>query len=195
MWIYTSNTFGSRRWWQIKEAEEQLKRYENRKQYLLNKIENIRSLVLPKGISIEPEKIPSTKRTDKNLEYVMQLEDIEQELKYINKEIENLIKYINNELKIRNQYTTLERKIVDLREDNEYLKTHNKRMPFWKIGKLVGYSPAQCYRIYKNRKYETKWNKAYYIMVLWDYWILQPSWEQCKSCFFNLENKDGKVWH
>lgn len=134
----------------MKEAEEQLKKYENRERYLLNRIENIKSLVLPKGINIEPDKIPSTKRVDKNLEYVMQLEDVEKELAYIRKEINTLMKYIEEELKIRNEYNTLERRIIDLREDREYLRTHNKKMPFWKIGQLVGYSQAQCFRIYRN---------------------------------------------
>ena len=82
----------------MREAEEELKKYENRERYLLNKIENIRSLVLPKGISIEPDKIPSTKRVDKNLEYVSQLEDVEKELAYVRKEIKNLMKYIEQEL-------------------------------------------------------------------------------------------------
>ena len=134
----------------MREAEEELKKYENRERYLLNKIENIRSLVLPKGISIEPDKIPSTKRVDKNLEYVSQLEDVEKELAYVRKEIKNLMKYIEQELKIRNEYNTLERRIIDLREDKEYLRTHNKKMPFWKIGQMVGYSQAQCFRIYRN---------------------------------------------
>ena len=134
----------------MKDAEEQLKKYENRERYLLNKIENIRSLVLPKGISIEPEKIPSTKRVDKNLEYVIQLEDVEKELKYIRKEMKNLMNYIENELKIRNEYNTLARRIYDLRNDKEYLRVHNKPMPFWKIGQLVGYSRPQCQRIYQK---------------------------------------------
>jgi hypothetical protein len=134
----------------LREAEEELKKYENRERYLLNKIENIRSLVLPKGISIEPDKIPSTKRVDKNLEYVSQLEEVEKELKYIRKEMKNLIEYIEGELKIRNEYNTLERRIFDLRNDKEYLRIHNKPMPFWKIGQLVGYSKSQCHHIYQK---------------------------------------------
>ena len=134
----------------MREAEEELKKYENRESFLLNRIENIKSLVLPKGISIEPEKIPSTKRMDKNLEYVIQLEEIEKELKFIRKEKKALMEYIEGELKIRNEYTTLERRIFDLRNDKEYLRVHNKPMPFWKIGKLVGYSKSQCHHIYQK---------------------------------------------
>lgn len=141
----------------MKDAEVELKRLENRETYLLNKIENLKSLVLPKGISIEPEKIPSTKRVDKNLEYVIQLEEVEKELKYIRKEMKNLMNYIEKELKRLDKYSPLEKRIYDLRHDREYLRVHNKPMPFWKIGQSVGYSQAQCFRIYQKMKQnETK---------------------------------------
>lgn len=71
--------------------------------------------------------------------------------------MKNLMQYIENELKIRNEYNTLERRIFDLRNDKEYLRVHNKPMPFWRIGQLVGYSQAQCFRIYtKMKQNETK---------------------------------------
>ena len=59
--------------------------------------------------------------------------------------------YIEKELKIIGQYSILEKRIYELRNDPEYIKTHNNnKMPFNKIGKIVGYSESQCNRIYRK---------------------------------------------
>lgn len=135
------------------EANVKLKKLENEEEYWLNEKELAMSKVLPKGISIEADKIPSTKRVDKNLEYVIELDDkkIDETLDYIHKKKRNLMDYIEKELKIIGQYSILEKRIYELRNDPEYIKTHNNnKMPFNKIGKIVGYSESQCNRIYRK---------------------------------------------
>lgn len=132
------------------EANVKLKKLENEEEFWINEKELAMSKVLPKGISIEADKIPSTKRVDKNLEYVIELDDkkIDETLDYIHKKKKNLMNYIEEELKILGQYSVLERRIYELRNDPEYIKNNNgKKMPFEKIGHMVGYSKSQCCRI------------------------------------------------
>lgn len=132
------------------EANVKLKKLENEEEYWLNEKELALSKVLPKGISIEADKIPSTKRVDKNLEYVIELDDkkIDETLDYIHRKKRNLMDYIEKELKIIGQYSILEKRIYELRNDPIYVKENNgKKRPFEKIGIMVGYSKSQCCRI------------------------------------------------
>ena len=55
--------------------------------------------------------------------------------------------YIEEELKIIGEYSNLERKIYDLRYDNNYIKEHGKKRPFTQISNITGYSSSQCCRI------------------------------------------------
>lgn len=135
------------------EANKKLKQLENEEEYWLNEKENIKSLVIPKGMQITPDKIEGGKREDKMLKYVELLDDkkINETLDYIYKSKQNLEDFIERELKRIGEYTPLERKIYDLRYDYEYIKEHNgKKRTFWEIGNTVGYSKSQCYKILKN---------------------------------------------
>lgn len=135
------------------DANIELKRLENEERYWLNEKENIKSLVIPKGLQIIPDKIDGGKREDRMLKYVELLDDkkIDDTLDYISKKKNNIMKYIEGELKITGQYGILENKIYELRYDQEYMRTHNgKKRPFWQIGNEVGFSESQCYRILKK---------------------------------------------
>ena len=143
----------------IREAQEKYKELEAEENYWRDRKEALKSLVLPKSTDIRGESVDGGKREDKMLLYVEKLDEqkINETIEYIKKQKNLTMKYIEALLKIRNEYPTLERRIYDLRHDPEYMRTHNRPMPFWKIGKIVGYSKAQCYRIYiKMKQYETK---------------------------------------
>lgn len=143
----------------LREAQEEYKILEAEETYWLEKKEIIKSIVLPKAADIKTEVVDGGKREDKMLLYVEKLDNqkINETIDYIRKQKLITMKLIEKLLIIRNEYQTLERRIYDLRNDPEYIRTHNKPMAFWKIGNIVGYSKAQCFRIYnKMKQNETK---------------------------------------
>lgn len=132
------------------DAKKELQQLENEETYWLNEKENIKSLVMPKGINITPDKVNGGKREDKMLKYAELLDDkkIDETLDYIWKRKRNIMNYIEVELKIIGEYSNLEQKIYELRYDQEYMKSHKgKKRPFRQIGSIVGYSDMQCIRI------------------------------------------------
>lgn len=132
------------------DAKKELQQLENEENYWLNEKENIKSLVMPKGIQITPDKISGGKREDRMLKYAEILDDkkIDETLDYIWKRKRNVMNYIENELKIIGEYSNLEKKIYDLRYDQEFMKLNKgKKRPFRQIGSIVGYSDMQCIRI------------------------------------------------
>ena len=142
----------------IKDAQEKYETLEAEEKYWKDMKEAIKSIVMPKSTDIRSESVDGGKREDKMLLYAEKLDDLQinETLAYIKREKEITMKLIEKLLMIKNEYKPLERRIYDLRHDTEYLRTHNKPMPFWKIGRLVGYSKVQCYRIYKKMTNETK---------------------------------------
>lgn len=132
------------------DAKKELQQLENEETYWLNEKENIKSLVMPKGINITPDKVNGGKREDRMLKYAELLDDkkIDETLDYIYKRKRNIMNYIEVELKIIGEYSNLEQKIYELRYDQEYMKLHKgKKRPFRQIGNIVGYSDMQCIRI------------------------------------------------
>ena len=136
----------------LREAQEEVLRLDNEERYWLNEKENIKSIVMPKALTYEAEHVQGGKKEDKMLIYVELLDErkIDDTLKYINLRRNNLMNYIEKELRITNQYGTMAERIYALRNDPEYLRTHNKKMPYWKIAKKINYSPAQVYRILRD---------------------------------------------
>lgn len=132
------------------DAKRELQQLENEETYWLNEKENLKSLVMPKGIQITADKVSGGKREDRMLKYAELLEDkqIDETLDYIYKKKRNIMNYIENELKIVGEYSTLEKRIYDLRYDLNYIQEHKgKKMPFQQIGIITGYSASQCCRI------------------------------------------------
>lgn len=132
------------------DAKRELQQLENEETYWLNKKENLKSLVYPKGVELVPDKVSGGKREDRMLKYAELLDDekIDETLEYIKKEKRNLMDYIEEELRITKQYGIIEQRIYDLRYDNKYIEENNgKKRPFWLIGNEVGFSASQCCRI------------------------------------------------
>lgn len=134
----------------IIDAKKEYQQLENEENYWLNEKENIKSMVLPKGIAITPDKVTGGKREDRMLKYVELLDDkkIDETLDYIYKRKRNIWNYIETELKILGEYGNIEQKIYELRYDKDYLMDHRgRKRPFREIGVIVGFSPSQCCRI------------------------------------------------
>ena len=132
------------------DAKKELQQLENEETYWLNEKENLKSLVMPKGIDITPDKVSGGKREDRMLKYAELLDDkkIDETLEYICRRKRNVMNYIEEELKIVGEYSNLERKIYDLRYNKEYMQEHKgKKMPFQQISNITGYSASQCCRI------------------------------------------------
>ena len=131
------------------DAKRELQQLENEENYWLNEKETLKSMVLPKGIQITPDKVVGGKREDRMLKYVELLDDkkIDETLDYIYRRKRNVMNYIEEELKIVGEYNNLEKKIYDLRYDEAYIKENGKKRSFRLIGNLVGYSDMQCIRI------------------------------------------------
>ena len=132
------------------DAKKELQQLENEETYWLNEKENLKSLVMPKGIDITPDKVSGGKREDRMLKYAELLDDkkIDETLDYIFKRKRNVMNYIENELKIVGEYSHLEKRIYDLRYNQEYIQEHKgKKMTFQQIGNITGYSSSQCCRI------------------------------------------------
>lgn len=131
------------------EAKTKLKQLENEEDYYLQEKELLKSMVLPKGIEITPDKVNGGKREDRMLKYVEILDDkkLDDTLEYIYRKKRILMNYIENELETIGEYDNLKRRIYELRYDTEYIKLNGKKRTFKSIGNLVGYSASQCNRI------------------------------------------------
>ncbi len=134
----------------IIEAKMLYKQLENEERFWLNEKEDAKSLVIPKGMQLLPDKTSGGKREDRMLKYVEILEDkqIDETLDYIYRKKKKLWNYIEEELKILGEYGKIEQRIYDLRYDSNYIQEHKgKKRPFWQIGNEVGFSASQCCRI------------------------------------------------
>ncbi|MBO5142712.1 MAG: hypothetical protein J6J11_01740 [Treponema sp.] len=133
----------------LKEANEELKKLDNEYNYWLKEKEIALSMVLPKATDVRLERVDGGSREDRLLKYVEVLDNkkIDETLDYIHKKRCNLMYFIENELKRLGQYSEIEKRIYDLRNDDEYVRTHNRKREWWKVAELVGLSSRQVQRI------------------------------------------------
>ena len=134
----------------LKDANKELEKLENEYNYWLKQKENLLNLVMPKATDIKGEIVDGGKREDRLLKYV-ELEDEKQinaTLDYIWKRKNNLMNWIDEELRIMNKYDELEKKIYELRNDEEYIRVHRKKRPWFKVASTLGYTERHILRIY-----------------------------------------------
>ena len=134
----------------LKEANKELEKLENEYNYWLKQKENLLNLVMPRATDIRGEVVDGGKREDRLLKYV-ELEDEKQinaTLDYIWKRKNNLMNWIDEELKIMGKYNELEKKIYELRNDEEYIRVHRKKRPWFKVASTLGYTERHILRIY-----------------------------------------------
>lgn len=134
----------------LKEANKELEKLENEYNYWLKQKENLLNLVMPRATDIRGEVVDGGKREDRLLKYV-ELEDEKQinaTLDYIWKRKNNLMNWIDEELKIMGKYNELEKRIYELRNDEEYIRVHRKKRPWFKVASTLGYTERHILRIY-----------------------------------------------
>ena len=134
----------------LKDANKELEKLENEYNYWLKQKENLLNLVMPRATDIRGEVVDGGKREDRLLKYV-ELEDEKQinaTLDYIWKRKNNLMNWIDEELKIMGKYNELEKKIYELRNDEEYIRVHRKKRPWFKVASTLGYTERHILRIY-----------------------------------------------
>lgn len=134
----------------LKEANKELEKLENEYNYWLKQKENLLNLVMPRATDIRGEVVDGGKREDRLLKYV-ELEDEKQinaTLDYVWKRKNNLMNWIDEELRIMNKYDELEKKIYELRNDEEYIRVHRKKRPWFKVASTLGYTERHILRIY-----------------------------------------------
>ena len=114
---------------------------------LLDQKERELSKVLPSSRNFETEKV-FTSRMDKNknLHYVIAVDEIDIEIDYLYKEKEIFLDYIDKELVRLKKYHEVEELIVYYRENKL------KKYTWDKIASLVGLSERHCRRIYQKIK-------------------------------------------
>ena len=133
----------------IREAEMKLKSKQNELDYWITKKNIALESAQPKATSYDSERVDGGKRVDKYKHLDNSIDEIDPIIDVLNKEICNLEKYLDEQLKIIGEYDIIANKIYNLRNDNDYIKTHNgKKREWWKIAQLVGYTERHCYRIY-----------------------------------------------
>lgn len=139
----------------LEEAAKELDKLENDKLYWENRLEQIKSLTMPKSTNIENERVDGGSRYDKLLKYTELKEElgIDDTLKYINDKIQALNEWVEGELKRLNKYGESEKQIVYLRE---YKKVRDKytnrvrRMTWEEIAKETHYSERTVRYFYEN---------------------------------------------
>lgn len=139
----------------LKEANMQLEKLENDYEYYLNEKEKLLTTVLPKATDIRGERVDGGKRTDRLLEYAVQIDtkQIDATLDYIHNRKQNLINWIENELKIMLKYGELESVIIQFKEMGKLNKEGKYEKITWEeIAKEVHWSKSFCRNVYRNYK-------------------------------------------
>jgi predicted nucleic acid-binding Zn-ribbon protein len=96
----------------------------------------------PKAVDITNERVDGGVTIDKNLSYVITLEELNIKIDNIQDKISYLTKYVENRLKIIGEYEPLKKKIIELRE--------NHKMKWENIAEATNYSESQVRKIYKK---------------------------------------------
>lgn len=124
----------------LKDAKIRLSQCNNNLEYWINEKIILTSKATIQAQNIKEESVKGGLRADKyaKLDYI--IDDIDPIIEYLNNEIRNLNNFIEQSLKTLGEYEPLERKIIELRE--------NQKMKWEQIASKVNYSERQCQRIY-----------------------------------------------
>lgn len=126
----------------IFKAKSQLESLNNRRDALLEL--KLKAAPLPKSKELSSVNVNGGSREDKFANYVIRVEEIDEEIRYIDTMIVILENYIKKELARLDEYDEWKQKVIYMREQEH--KT-------WiKIACSVPYSEVTCKRIYRNYK-------------------------------------------
>lgn len=118
----------------LEDIYNQLEKLENDLEYYTNRLEEIKSLVMPQGTSFDKVLVDGRKHTDKILKYV-EMEDrlqLEATIKYIKDKINHLKTLKEKEIERLTKYGEYV-KVVVLLKEKEFIKEYNgkKRHLTW----------------------------------------------------------------
>lgn len=118
----------------LEDIYNQLEKLENDLEYYINRLEEIKSLVMPQGTSFDKVLVDGRKHTDKILKYV-EMEDklqLEATIKYIKDKINHLNTLKEKEIERLAKYGEYV-KVVVLLKEKEFIKEYNgkKRHLTW----------------------------------------------------------------
>lgn len=140
----------------LKEADILLKRLENQLEYWQNErqiaIENAEGIG---AVVYDKEKTTGGKTPDGMVSVDRAVDVYDPKIKVLKRRIENLMAYIDKEMSILGEEDETTKKIIELRDDMEYIKSHNgHKRPWWQIAQHNGVwlSERQCQRRYDRYK-------------------------------------------
>lgn len=138
-------------------AAKKIDKLENDKIYWENRLEQIKSITMPKSTDTQNERVDGGMKIDKLLKYTELKEElgIDDTLKYINDKILSLNQWIERELKRLDKYGETEKKIIYLRENRKVRDKYTNRirqMTWREIAKETHYSERSVRYFYENAK-------------------------------------------
>lgn len=136
----------------IREIENKLKSKENELNFWITKKNIALESTLPKTIDYSKEVVDGGLRVDKYKHLDQSIDEIDPIIEALNLEIQALKRFLDKELILQGKYHPKLRKIIELRENEEYIKKYGRPMEFWKIGQNVDLARETCSRLY-NRYY------------------------------------------
>jgi len=143
-------------------AAKKIDKLENDKIYWENRLEQIKSITMPKSTDTQNERVDGGMKIDKLLKYTELKEElgIDDTLKYINDKILSLNQWIERELKRLDKYGETEKKIIYLRENRKVRDKYTNRirqMTWREIAKETHYSERSVRYFYENAKRNNTW--------------------------------------
>lgn len=131
----------------LKRLENQLEYWQNERQIALEKAEGIGAVDYGK------ERTSGGKTPDGMITIDRTVDVYEPKIKLLKRRIENLMKYIDKEMSILGEEDETTKKIIELRDDKEYIKGHKgHKRPWWQIAQQVYLSERQTQRRYDRYK-------------------------------------------
>lgn len=131
----------------LKRLESQLEYWKNEKKIAIEKAKGINAVNFDKEI-VSGGKVPD------NMALIDKVIDVyDPKIKLLKKRIENVMTYIEKEMEILGQEDKTTKKIIELRDDREYMSIHKgHKRPWWQISQNVNLSERQCRRRYFRYK-------------------------------------------
>lgn len=131
----------------LKRVENQLEYWQNERQTAIEQAEGVRAVNYDKEVTSGGKTPDSMALVDKAIDVY------DPKIKLLKKRIENLMKYIDKEMTILGEEDETTKKIIELRDDKEYIKENKgHQRPWWQISQLVDLSDRQCQRRYDRYK-------------------------------------------
>ena len=136
----------------IQTAQRELERLQNNLEYWLGQKELIFKKTQPSSKPLNGVMVNGGKRVDKNLQYVIKDEEIDNKIDLIAEQMSLYEKFIENEMKRLEKYGMVKQQVVLLKETPYYDERQKRyRSLTWEeIAKKVHYSVTTCRNIYRN---------------------------------------------